>query len=65
MINGEKVKELLLKKGMEEKELAASVGVSTAMITYIIKGLRDTSVTNAVRIANALGCTVDEIVVRG
>jgi transcriptional regulator with XRE-family HTH domain len=62
MINGEKVKELLLKKGMEEKELAASVGVSTAMITYIIKGLRDTSVTNAVRIAKELGCTVDEII---
>ena len=62
MINGEKVKELLLEKGMEEKELAAAVGVSTAMITYIIKGLRDTPVTNAVRIANALGCTVDELI---
>ena len=62
MINGTKVKKLLEEKGMEEKELAAAVGVSAAMITYIIKGLRDTTVTNAVRIAKELGCTVDELV---
>ena len=62
MINGKKIKERLLEKGMEEKELAAAVGVSQAMITYIIKGLRDTTVTNAVRIANALDCTVDELI---
>ena len=62
MINGKKIKELLQKKGMEEKELAAAIGVSQAMITYIIKGLRDTSVTNAVRIAKELDCTIDELV---
>ena len=62
MINGKKIKELLQKKGMEEKELAAAIGVSQAMITYIIKELRDTSVTNAVRIAKELDCTIDELI---
>ena len=62
MINGEKIRERLKERGMEEKELAAAIGVSQAMITYIIKGLRDTSVTNAVRIAKELDCTIDELV---
>ena len=50
-----------LRKFLDEEQ-AAAVGVSTAMITYIIKGLRDTTVTNAVRIVKTLGCTVGELI---
>ena len=65
MINGTRIKELLEEKGMKQKDLAEAIGVTEAMMTYIIKGLRDTEVTKAARMAKVLGVTVDELLVRG
>ncbi|MBR0443676.1 MAG: helix-turn-helix transcriptional regulator [Clostridia bacterium] len=61
MINGERMKELMKEQGITNKELAEAVGVTEAMISYIIRGLRDTTVATMVRIANRLGVKVDEL----
>lgn len=62
MINCEKIKELLKRRGMQAQELAAAVGVSASMMTYITKGLREPSVAILVRIAETLECSVDELI---
>lgn len=62
MINGERMKELMKEQGITNKELAEAVGVTEAMISYIIRGLRDTTVGTMARIAKHLGVGIDEIV---
>lgn len=62
MINGERIKELMREQGITNKELAEAAGVTEPMISYIIRGLRDTTVGTLVRIANRLGVKVDELV---
>lgn len=62
MINGERMKKLMKEQGITNKELAEAVGVTEPMISYIIRGLRDTTVTTMVRIANRLGVKVDELI---
>ena len=62
MINGERIKELMKEKGITNKELAEAIGVTEAMVSYIIRGLRDTTVGTMVRIANRLGVKVDELI---
>ncbi len=62
MINGEKIRELMKEKGILGKTLAARVGVSEPMISFILDGLREPSVSVLVRIATELNCTVDELV---
>lgn len=61
MINGERIKELMKEQGITNKELADAVGVTEAMISYIIRGLRDTTVGTMVRIAKRLGVKPAEI----
>lgn len=64
MINGERIKELMKEQGITNKELAEEVGITEAMISYIIRGLRDTTVGTMVRIAKRLGVKVDELIVK-
>ena len=49
---------------MTESELAVRLGVSGAMMSYIINGLRDTTVSKLVRIAEELDCALDELIYR-
>lgn len=63
MVNGNKIRELMQKKGMLNKELAVRVGISESMLSYIILGLRDTTVTTLSRIAKELEVSVDELIV--
>lgn len=58
----EKIKMLLEKKNLSQSELAERVGVSQAMICYIIKGFKTPSVPLLKRIADCLGVTMDELV---
>lgn len=62
MVKGKKIKELIEKKGISMRVLAAKVGVSEAMISYIVNGLKEPSVTVLARIAKELECTVDELI---
>ena len=62
MVNGERIKELMKEQGITNKELAEAVGVTEAMISYIIRGQRDTTVRVISQIAGRLGVTVNDIV---
>lgn len=62
MVNGERIKELMKEQGITNKELAEAVGVTEAMISYILRGQRDTTVRVISQIAGRLGVTVNDIV---
>ena len=61
MVNGEKIKELMLARGMDSVDMAEKVGISGAMMSFIIRGLREPNVTTLARIARELDVTVDEL----
>ena len=63
-MNATRIKELMKEKGLTQKALGELVGVSHVMIGYILSGLKIPSLSTLIAIANALECTVDEIVVR-
>ena len=62
MVNVTKIKQLMAKKGMTNREMAKSVGVSESMVSFITSDLREPTVAVLVRIAAKLGCTVDELI---
>lgn len=62
-VNTEKLKELLEVKKIEQKELAEQVGVSAPMVSYIVNGLKEPSLTVLGRIAKVLGVSVAELIV--
>ena len=62
MINHEKIAELIRAKGIEQKALAEEVGVSEAMMSFIVRGLKEPSLTVLTRIAKALDVPVAELI---
>jgi transcriptional regulator with XRE-family HTH domain len=64
MLNHAKIKALMSDKLIKDYELAAKIGVSTSMMSYILNGLRTPNVQTLVRIANELDCTVDELIIK-
>lgn len=64
MLNGKLVRTLMRAKGYSGRELAARVGISESMMSYILQGLREPNVQTLVRIANELGCSLDEMIIR-
>ena len=56
---GEKLKELLLKRGISQKELAQRAGVTEAAVSHYISGDRAPRGAILLNIANALGTTTD------
>lgn len=63
MINHEKIAELIHDKGIEQKALAEEVGVSEAMMSFIVRGLKEPSLTVLTRIAKALDVPVAELII--
>lgn len=57
-----KIKEALQVRGITHAELAQQVGVSDAMISYIVKGYKEPSVKLLKRIADYLGMKVDDLI---
>ena len=62
MVNGVKIKSLMNERGISNKEMANTIGVSEAMMTYITQELKDPNVKVLSRIAKKLDCTVDELI---
>ena len=63
MVNCEKIRELLDEKDIEQQELATQVGVSAAMMSFIVNGLKEPSLTVLGRIAKALDVPMAELIV--
>ena len=64
MINGAKIKARLDELGMTQRELAEEIGVTDQMVSYIIQGKRIPGGDKLISIAVALGCSLDDIVIR-
>lgn len=62
MVNGRKIGKMLKEKGIDQKTMAARIGIGTTMMSYIVTGLKQPSVEVLVRIAKELDCTVDELI---
>lgn len=62
MILGKNIRERRLKLGLSGQQLAEMVGVSEPMISLTERGLKTPSVAVCVALAQALGCTLDELV---
>lgn len=57
-----KIKDLLEKKGVNQSEFAAEIGVSPAFVSGMLKGYKSPSVALLKRIADFLGVKIDELV---
>ena len=64
MVNYKLIAKLLEEKNIQQKDLAAKVGVSPAMMTYIVNGLKTPSVKVLVVIAKELDVTVDSLLIK-
>ena len=62
MVNYERIKQLMEEKGITNKALADAVGVSDMMVGYIIRGLREPSLTILARMAKVLDCTTASLI---
>lgn len=60
-MNGAKLKELLEARGINQSKLARSVGVTEAYISYLVHGFKQPTAPVLKRIADVLGCTMDEL----
>lgn len=58
---GSRIKELREKRGIAQTTLAQKVGVTPAMICWIERGSKNPSIQTGKLIADALGCSVDEL----
>lgn len=59
MIN---LKEILKEKNMSQKTLASLSGLTEAAISKYVSGSRKMSIESAKKVANALGMTIDELI---
>lgn len=53
-----------IEKGLSIKKLAEAVGVSDAFIRYLEYGQKNPSLQTARKIAQILGCSIDELFVK-
>jgi len=58
---GRRIQQLRKLKKMSQAELAEYTGMSVSYISHIETGIKHASLESVVRIANALGITVDQV----
>jgi len=58
---GERLQRLRLEKGFSQSQLAKAAGVPTGTLRNWEQGRRTMLVDAAVKVADALGCTLDEL----
>ena len=65
MFNGKKLAEYLKQNGITNVALAKQLGVSEGAVRHILVGIKQPSFAMACELADMMGCTVDELRVRG
>lgn len=63
MINTEKLHALLKEKGITQADMSREVGVTQAMMSYILNGFKTPSVSVLQRMAARLGVTMEELLI--
>lgn len=61
MLNDKNLSDLMKKKGVTNRELALHIGVAPSSMTFYRQGLRIPSAITLGRMANFLGCKMDDI----
>ncbi|MBR2907000.1 MAG: helix-turn-helix transcriptional regulator [Clostridia bacterium] len=64
MFNGKKYRELMDQHGLSEVDVGEHIGYTSVMVNHIIHGRRRPSLEQAVGMAELVGCTVDELIVK-
>ena len=64
MLNRAVLKKKMEEKGLTQAALGEAIGATQAFIGFILSGRKQPSLALAVDLAAALGCTVDELVVK-
>lgn len=59
---GKRIKEQRLKRHLTQEQLGEIVGVNTSNISHIERATTQVSLSSLVKIANALGTTLDQLV---
>ena len=62
MFNHEKMAELIREKGIDQKTIAETVGVSDQAVSYFVRGLKAPSLEVLGRIAKALGVSAADLI---
>lgn len=57
---GKRIKELRNLRGFSQEELADRAGIDRTYVNSVENGKRNVSIVNIEKIANALGCTLQE-----
>ena len=57
----ERIHNIRIHKGMTQEQLAHLVGIKQPTLSSIESGQKSPSLDTATKIANALGCTVDDL----
>lgn len=60
-VNGDKIAEVRIRAGLTQSALAERVGVNRSYINRIESGYRSGTPATLLAIADALGCTLDDI----
>ena len=60
-----KIKETLAKKGLKGSWLADQIGCHPTEISQWISGRRKPNLTKAIKVANVLNCSVEELFLEG
>ena len=64
MFNGKKLAKYMKENNITNVALAKQLGVSEGAVRHIIVGIKQPSLAMAQEIAQMMGCTVDELIVR-
>ena len=59
---GQAVQEVRIDRGLSQEELAAVLGMHRTYVSDVERGVRNTSLVNAKRIARALGVQLAELI---
>lgn len=62
---GEAVQEIRIENGLSQDELASRIGMQRTYISDVERGVRNTSISNAKRIARALNVPLAKIIEMG
>ncbi len=63
MFNGKKLGDYLREQNLSQRSFGDQIGVSGVMVGYLVEGKKQPSLIIAKRIADAMGTTLDSLVV--
>lgn len=61
-VNGREIARRMSAAGIDQRRMADIAGCSEAMMSYIVRGMREPSVSMLALIADELGCKVDDLI---